>query len=156
MRALVKDAPGPGATATTVADPTPGRTDVLLRIEAASVCGTDREMHEWTPSAQAFGLSFPRVLGHEGVGTVLDVGADVTTVRPGDRVALESHLACGRCYPCRTGDGHDCADMGILGMHLDGVFAEQVAAPERICVPVPDAIPTEVGALLEQIGRAHV
>lgn len=154
MRALVKDAPGPGATATTLPDPIPRATDVLLRVEAASVCGTDREVYEWTTSAQAFGLSFPRVLGHEGVGTVLEVGRDVTSVRPGDRVALESHVACGACFPCRCGDGHDCAALDILGMHLDGVFAERVAVPESICVPVPESIPTEVGALLEPAGVA--
>lgn len=154
MRAMIKAAPGPGAELRTVADPTPGAGDVLLRVEAASVCGTDREMHEWTPSAQAFGLDVPVVLGHEGAGTVLDVGPDVRGVRVGDRVALESHLACGACYPCRTGDGHNCAAVGILGMHLDGVFAERVAVPERICVPLPDGIPTEVGALLEPAGVA--
>ena len=154
MRALVKEAPGPGATATTRPDPVPGPTDVLLRVEAASVCGTDREVHEWTPAAQAFGVSTPRVLGHEGVGTVLEVGREVTAVGPGDRVALESHVACGSCFSCRTGNGHHCGATAILGMHLDGVFAERVAVPERICVPVPDAIPTEVGALLEPAGVA--
>lgn len=154
VRAMVKQGPEPGAEPRTVDDPTPGRDDVLLRVDAASVCGTDREMVEWTPSAEAFGLRFPVVMGHEAAGTVVDVGAEVTGVRVGDRVALESHLACGVCYPCRTGDGHNCAAMGILGMHLDGVFAEYVAVPQRLCVVLPDAVPTDVGALLEPAGVA--
>jgi threonine 3-dehydrogenase len=154
VRALVKDTPGPGAAVTARPEPEAGPAGVLLQVEGASVCGTDREVHEWSTSARAFGLSTPRVLGHEGVGTVLEVGRDVTAVRPGDRVALESHVACGTCFSCRTGNGHHCAATAILGMHLDGVFAERVAVPERICVPLPDAIPTEIGALLEPAGVA--
>lgn len=154
MRAMVKSGPHAGAEARTVDTPTPGRGDVLLRVDAASVCGTDREMLAWTPSAAAFGLRFPVVTGHEAAGEVVEVGAEVAGVHVGDRVALESHLACGACYPCRTGDGHDCGDTAILGMHLDGVFAEYVAVPERLCVVLPDAVPTDVGALLEPAGVA--
>jgi threonine 3-dehydrogenase len=151
---MVKGAAGPGAEARSVADPTPGRGEVVVRIEAASVCGTDREVVEWSPAAEAFGLRFPVVLGHEGAGPVVAVGPDVDGLREGDRVALESHLACGTCYPCRTGDGHECAATGILGMHLDGVFAEYVAVPANLCYPLPHGVDSEVGALLEPAGVA--
>jgi threonine 3-dehydrogenase len=136
------------------AEPAAGQGQVLLEVAAASLCGTDRELYEWTPSAQAFNLTPPVVLGHEGSGTVLAVGAGVENVTPGDRVALESHLICGRCYPCRTGSAHTCERTGILGMHIDGVFAERVAVPANICVPLPESVSLETGALLESAGVA--
>ena len=136
------------------AEPVAGPEQVLLEVAAASLCGTDRELYEWTPSAQAFNLTPPVVLGHEGSGTVLAVGAGVENVTPGDRVALESHLICGRCYPCRTGSAHTCERTGILGMHIDGVFAERVAVPAGICVPLPESVSLETGALLESAGVA--
>src|SRR6185503_17794842 len=119
-------------------EPTVNPGEVLIDVAAASLCGTDREVYEWTPSAQAFGLSLPVVTG----------------LRPGDRVALESHLVCGQCHACRTGSAHTCERTGIIGMHIDGVFAERVAVPAAICVPLPDALPLEVGALLESAGVA--
>jgi threonine 3-dehydrogenase len=136
------------------AEPAAGPGQVLLEVAAASLCGTDRELYEWTPSAQAFNLTPPVVLGHEGSGTVLAVGAGVENVTPGDQVALESHLICGRCYPCRTGSAHTCERTGILGMHIDGVFAERVAVPAGICVPLPESVSLETGALLESAGVA--
>jgi threonine 3-dehydrogenase len=135
-------------------EPVVGDGQVLIQIAAASLCGTDREVYEWTPSAQAFGLKLPVVAGHEGAGTVLEVGEGVTGLRPGDRVALESHLICGQCYACRTGSAHICERTGILGMHIDGVFAERVAVPSTICVKLPESISLETGALLESAGVA--
>ena len=139
------------------AEPVAGPGQVLLEVAAASLCGTDRELYEWTPSAQAFNLPPPVVLGHEGSGTVLAVGAGVESVTPGERVALESHLICGRCYPCRTGSAHTCERTGILGMHIDGVFAERVAVPAGICVPLPESVSLETGALLAMgVGELRV
>jgi threonine 3-dehydrogenase len=135
-------------------EPTPKAGEVLIDVAAASLCGTDREIYEWTPSAQAFGLSLPVAVGHEGAGKILEVGEGVTDLRPGDRVALESHLVCGHCYACRTGCAHTCERTRILGMHIDGVFAERVAVPAGICVRLPEPVPLEVGALLESAGVA--
>ncbi|WP_345438615.1 alcohol dehydrogenase catalytic domain-containing protein, partial [Geodermatophilus obscurus] len=116
MKAVVKHAAERGIQVREDwAEPVAGPGQVLLEVAAASLCGTDRELYEWTPSAQAFNLTPPVVLGHEGSGTVLAVGAGVENVTPGDRVALESHLICGRCYPCRTGSAHTCERTGILG-----------------------------------------
>jgi threonine 3-dehydrogenase len=155
VRAVVKSGPTRGATVhTDFPEPGVGSQDVLVQVVAASVCGTDREMVEWTPAAAAFGLRTPVVMGHECAGTVVAVGEHVRGVRVGDRVALESHVPCGGCYPCRTGDAHNCADMRILGMHVGGAFAELVAVPEAICFPLPEALSFEVGALLEPAGVA--
>jgi len=153
MRAVKKTIAGPGVEYVTDApEPRPGDGEVLVEVAAASLCGTDREVHEWSPSAQAFRIDLPVTLGHEGAGTVLEVGADVRGLKVGDRVALESHLVCGRCFPCRTGDAHTCERTRILGLHIDGVFAERVAVPADICVRLPEGVSLETGALLEAAG----
>lgn len=154
MRAIVKSQPAHGFDY--VADypepAAPKSGEVLLRIEAASLCGTDRELYEWTASAQAFRAELPVVQGHEGSGTVLAVGEGVDNLQVGQLVALESHLVCGTCYPCRTGQANLCANTRILGMHHPGLFAEQVVVPADICVPVPDGVPARHAALLESLG----
>ena len=155
MKAVLKTSAERGATYTTNhPDPTPTDSQVVLQIAAASLCGTDREVYEWTPSAQAFNLDLPVVNGHEGAGTVVEVGRGVTDLKVGDRVALESHLVCGRCFSCRTGNAHTCERTRIIGMHIDGVFAEYMAAPQDICVKLPAHASLETGALLEAAGVA--
>ena len=155
MRAVVKATAGKGVEYVTDApEPKAGDGTVVVEIAAASLCGTDRECYEWSPAAQAFNLGLPVVLGHEAAGTIVEVGARVGNLRVGDRVALESHLPCGECFACRTGDAHTCERTQILGMHFDGVFAERVAVPHNICVPLPDSVPLETGALLESAGVA--
>ncbi|MEV0597705.1 alcohol dehydrogenase catalytic domain-containing protein [Streptomyces sp. NPDC050315] len=155
MRAIIKAAAGRGVQYVTDApEPKAGDGTVVIDIAAASLCGTDRECYEWSPAAQAFHLDLPVVLGHEGAGTVVEVGPGVENLRVGDRVALESHLPCGQCFACRTGHAHTCERTQILGMHFDGVFAERVAVPQNICVPLPDAVSLETGALLESAGVA--
>jgi len=155
LRAILKTSAERGATFTANAEhpkALPGM--VVLEIGAASLCGTDRELYEWTPSAQAFNLDLPVVLGHEGAGTVVEVGSGVSNLKVGDRVALESHLACGQCFACRTSSAHTCEKTKILGMHFNGVFAEYTAVPAGICVPLPTGLSLESGALLEATGVA--
>lgn len=155
MKAIVKNQEAPGVVLLEDhPEPTVGPKEVLLHVAAVSVCGTDREMYEWTPSAQAFNLDLPVVLGHEASGVVIAVGEDVTRFAPGDRVALETHVPCQACFMCRTGNEHNCLELKILAMHLDGAFAEQVAVPESICFPIPEGMPLELGALLEPAGVA--
>jgi threonine 3-dehydrogenase len=155
MRAVVKNAAERGVTYITDAgDPKATEGTVVIEVGAASLCGTDRELYEWTPSAQAFNLNLPVTLGHEGAGAIVEVGPGVTGLQVGDQVALESHLTCGQCFPCRTGDAHTCERTGILGMHIDGVFAQYAAIPQDICVKLPTGLSLESGALLEAAGVA--
>jgi threonine 3-dehydrogenase len=155
VRAVLKTSPEQGVEYTTShPDPEPGPGEVVLEVAAASVCGTDRELFEWGAGAEAFGLELPVVLGHELAGTVIAAGSGVQRLCEGDRVALESHVPCGHCFPCRTGDAHNCANLRILGMHLDGGFAQRMAAPVGVCFPLPDSVPLEIGALLEPAGVA--
>lgn len=155
MKAILKNQAAPGVVLVEDhPEPTVGPSDVLVHVAAVSVCGTDREMYEWTPSAVAFDLDLPVVLGHEASGIVLAVGENVTGFAPGDRVAFESHVPCRKCFMCRTGNEHNCMTMSILAMHLDGAFAERMAVPDSICFTLPDEMPLELGALLEPAGVA--
>jgi threonine 3-dehydrogenase len=155
MKAVVKESAERGVTyVTDYPDPKAAPGQVVIEVGAASLCGTDRELYEWTPSAQAFNLDLPVVLGHEGAGTVVEVGPGVTNLGVGDRVALESHLICGQCFSCRTGDAHTCERTRIIGMHMDGLFAQYMAAPQDICLKLPEHASLEIGALLEAAGVA--
>jgi threonine 3-dehydrogenase len=155
MRAIVKTGPWKGAELVDdYPEPNVGVHDVLIEVGAVSVCGTDREVFEWTKAAEAFGLDFPVVLGHEFAGTIVGVGSEVSALTPGMRVACETHVPCGECFLCRNGNAHNCMNMKIVAMHLDGAFAERVAIPEHVCFPLPSDVPTEVGALLEPAGVA--
>jgi threonine 3-dehydrogenase len=135
-------------------EPECGQGEVRVEVAAASVCGTDRELFEFTSSAQAFEMELPVVLGHECAGTVIETGAGVQRVRVGDRVACESHVPCGHCFCCRTGSEHNCANLRILGMHLDGAFAERAVVPEGICFELPAELDLSSAALLEPAGVA--
>lgn len=152
-RALAKEKRGPGAVLKELDIPTLGPKDVLVQVKAAAICGTDIHIYEWDDWAAAR-VKPPMVFGHEFCGEVVRVGQDVKTVKPGDLVAGETHIPCGECYLCRTGDQHICKDMVILGVHTDGAFTDYLAIPEmcawRLC---PDTDP-EIGALYEPFGVA--
>lgn len=155
MRALVKTRPEPGFEfISDHPDPKPGPTDLLVKIHSASICGTDRELYDWTPSGQGFGSTLPVVQGHEGSGTVVGIGSGVTGFAVGDRVAFESHVVCGSCRECRSGRAEFCPQTKIIGMHLDGLFAEYAAIPVHACYPLPENISLECGALMESAGVA--
>ncbi|MEU0469377.1 zinc-binding dehydrogenase [Amycolatopsis thermoflava] len=155
MRAIVKTKPEAGFEFVTD-HPERGIAagEVRIEVAAASPCGTDRELVGYTAAAEAFGLDLPVVLGHEVAGTVVETGPGVRTLRIGDRVALESHIACRTCYHCRLGEGHNCLNMALLGLHVDGGFAERMVAPEHACFRLPDEVPVETGALFESAGVA--
>ena len=99
-------------------------------------------------------MVFPVVLGHEGAGTVVETGRSVTAVQAGDRIALDSHIACLNCYPCRSGDAHLCANMRLLGLHTDGVFAQECVVDANAAFKLPDGFPLDDAALLEPAGVA--
>lgn len=129
--------------------------EVRIEVQSASVCGTDAEMFDYTPVAEALGLKVPVVLGHEMAGTVVEVGgANEGGPSLGAAVAVESHMGCGRCFFCRSGNAHNCESMDLLGITRDGAFAERVIVPARFCFLLPPEIGIETGALLEPAGSA--
>lgn len=128
--------------------------EVLVSIEATSVCGTDLSIWKWAGwSSQR--VRPPLTVGHEMAGAVVEVGHEVRHVSVGDYVSAESHVTCGVCRPCRTGRAHTCARTSILGVDRDGVFAEYAAVPEKIVWKNNrDKLPPHVATLQEPFGNA--
>lgn len=154
MQALRKVDAGPGLSLEEVPEPTPSSTDVLVEVEAASVCGTDLHIHLWDGWASGR-IRPPVTLGHEFAGTVVEVGADVRNVSVGDFVTAESHITCGACSACRTGNGHMCGTTQILGVDRDGAFARYVAVPEGVIWKTDRTkLPPEIATLQEPFGNA--
>src|SRR5581483_9568686 len=123
MIALMKTSAAPGAELCEVPVPVVGESDVLIRVEAASICGTDLHIYNWDEWA-SHRMHPPIVFGHEFCGTIVRMGASVTTVNVGDFVAVESHVTCGVCHECRAGQLHACRDVKIIGVDRPGAFAQ--------------------------------
>lgn len=153
MQALVKPGRAPGAELAEVAVPRVGPGDVLVKVLAASICGTDLHIYSWDPWAQSR-FDPPMVFGHEFAGDVVAVGAEVTTVAPGDYVAAESHIACGQCYECRHGLQHICRRVQIIGVDRPGAFAQYVAIPAQNAWPTSRRFPPRIATIQEPMGNA--
>ncbi|MGA3211029.1 MAG: L-threonine 3-dehydrogenase [Terriglobales bacterium] len=153
MTAVVKPEPKPGTEIREVKIPAFGRQDVLVKVKVASVCGTDLHIYNWDPWAQRR-IHPPLIPGHEFCGEVAAVGDEVTSVREGDFVSAEMHVACGKCYQCRTGEAHICQHVKILGVDADGAFADYVTIPESNIWKIDPAIPPEYASLFDPLGNA--
>src|SRR3989475_7065439 len=130
----------------TAREPRPESGDVVVRIVAAGLCGTDYRI--WTGERP---VAYPRVMGHELVGHVEAVASDVTRVRSGDRVVVEPNYACGRCPLCREGNRNLCLTRTAIGIDVDGGFAELVRLPARCCWPAPPAAGPDALLLTEPL-----
>lgn len=130
----------------TVDAPTPGPGEVLVRVAAAGICGTDYRI--WSGDRP---VSYPLIPGHEFVGEVVAVGPDVGRLAPGDRAAIEPNWGCGRCDLCREGSGNLCLERTAVGIDRAGGFAELVVLPERACWPAPRGLPDERLLLTEPL-----
>jgi len=153
MMAVVKAAAGPGAEIREVPVPTVGAGELLLRVLRAGVCGTDLHIVEWDRWS-AGRLQPPVTLGHEFVGEIVESGSGVSGFTAGERVSCESHIICNHCLPCRTGNGHVCENTRILGVDVNGGFAEFVAVPAVNAWRTPANIPIEVAGIMEPLGNA--
>lgn len=153
MRAVAKTAEGPGAELIRVSLPPVPRHHVLIKVSATAICGTDIHIYNWDPWAQGR-IKVPRIFGHEFCGEVVELGEDVTYVQLGDFVSVETHVACGRCYYCRSGLAHICQEVQILGVDRDGCFAEYVVMPEQNCWRMDRAVPAEIAAIQDPLGNA--
>jgi threonine 3-dehydrogenase len=153
MLAVVKPEAAPGADVRQVKVPSFGRTDVLVKVKVASICGTDLHIYEWDRWAQGR-IHPPLVPGHEFCGEVVAFGDEVTSVREGDFVSAEMHVACGKCLQCRTGEAHICQNVKIIGVDADGAFAEYVVIPESNIWKLDPGIPLEYASILDPLGNA--
>lgn len=155
MRALVKEAPGPGMVLRERPVPTCGPSDVLIRVHHAGVCGTDLHIWEWDNWASAR-LRPPVVIGHEFAGEIVELGREAGReglLAVGDAVTAEGHIVCGHCLQCRLGAAHLCKRTRIIGVDRDGAFADFIAMPASNVMKL-DGIPTEIGAIMDPLGNA--
>jgi threonine 3-dehydrogenase len=153
MTAVVKPAPAPGLEVTVVPIPALGPRDVLIKVKAASICGTDLHIRSWDAWAQRR-IRPPLVFGHEFCGEVVEVGSAVTQAEAGAFVSVEGHIADGTCFQCKTGNSHICENVSIVGVDRPGCFAEYVAIPETNVYPMDRSIPPEVAAIQDPFGNA--
>ncbi len=153
MLALVKIAPGPGLELREVPVPTIGINDVLIRVQRTGICGTDLHIEAWDPWA-ARTIRPPLVVGHEFVGEIVEVGANVADFAPGHLVSGEGHVVCGRCRHCLAGRRNLCAHSIGLGVGRDGAFAEYVALPMTNVWQHWPGIDEEVAAIFDPFGNA--
>ncbi|MGD0215454.1 MAG: L-threonine 3-dehydrogenase [Terriglobales bacterium] len=153
MLAVVKPEAAPGAEIREVKIPAYGRTDVLCKVKVASICGTDLHIYEWDHWAQGR-IHPPLIPGHEFCGEVVAFGDEVTSVKEGDFVSAEMHVACGKCLLCRTGESHICQNVKIIGVDTNGAFAEYVVIPESNIWKLDPAIPQEYASILDPLGNA--
>ena len=153
MLALVKTGPGPGLSLEDVPAPEMGINDVRIAVRKTGICGTDLHIAAWDPWA-ARTIKPPLVVGHEFVGTVLEIGSNVRDLHPGDIVSGEGHVICGHCRHCRAGRWNLCANSVGLGVGRDGAFAEQVVLPVTNVWHHWPGIDEEVAAIFDPFGNA--
>ena len=153
MRALVKARAEPGLWLEDVPEPEIGINDVLIRVRKTGICGTDLHIHSWDAWA-AKTIPVPMVVGHEFVGEIVEVGANVSDFRPGDVVSGEGHVVCGRCRNCMAGRRHLCAHTIGLGVNRPGAFAELVALPMTNIWHHWPGIDEDIEAIFDPLGNA--
>jgi len=124
----------------------PGPRDVLVRVEVAGICGSDRHMFRGE-----YPTALPVTLGHEFCGVVEAVGAEVSRQKPGDRITADPNIACGHCAACRAGRVNLCASLEAIGVTRDGGFAEWVAMPASQAIVLPPTLDPLHGAFSEPL-----
>lgn len=135
----------------TVADPAPGTSEVIVRVTACSICGSDvHGFHGKHPR-----LVFPRILGHEFAGEVVGLGAGVAGVTVGTRVCCDIDISCGACGPCREGRGNICEKLRTMGFDRDGGYAEYVAVPAANLYRLPDNVSYDQAAAVQVLGISY-
>ena len=123
MKALVKKYPERGLWFEDVAEPVCGDTEVKIKIHKTAICGTDLHIYNWDAWSQKT-IQTPRVIGHEYVGEIVEIGKNVKGRSIGELVSGEGHIVCGRCRNCLAGNGHLCKETVGVGVNRDGAFAE--------------------------------
>lgn len=153
MLALIKEHRGPGATFRAVPVPEYGPDEVLVRVKASSICGTDLHIYNWDAWADK-NVMIPNVFGHEFAGDVVAIGQQVKNVQVGDRVSAEGHIVCGVCKACRTGNAHVCLNTRSFGISAPGCFAEYAVVRASNVIHNSPELPYEIACLQDPLGNA--
>lgn len=151
LKAVVKSKPEPGVEVRDVPFPEVAGDEVLIKVKAAAICGSDLGIYNYT--AAYSGMRLPVVMGHEFAGEVAETGATVEGYVAGDRVLSESVKACGECSFCSQGMSNLCEDSILFGIYTDGGFAEYVAVPQGLLHRIPEGMSYEEAALVEPLSN---
>lgn len=146
MNAIYLEAPGKIAVAA-VAQPERKEQNVLIKVRSFGICGSDIGAYLGTNPL----VSYPRIIGHEVAGEVLEVPEDETELKIGDRVVLEPYVYCGNCYPCKNGHTNCCENLTVLGVHINGAMSEYFSHPRHLVHKVPADIPWNLLAMVEPL-----
>jgi len=153
MRAIAKQTAAAGVELIEAPVPQPTSHQVLIKVKATSICGTDVHIYNWDAWAQSR-VKPPMIFGHEFSGEVVEIGKQVEDIKVGDHVAIETHIPCQHCFQCHTGQMHICKNLQIVGVDRPGCFAEYIAVPEICCVKQDKTLPWEMASILEPLGNA--
>ncbi len=153
MQAVVKSKAAPGLEMQEVPVPEIGPNDVRIRVQKASICGTDVHIYNWDAWAQKT-IPVPMVIGHEFVGTIDQVGGAVRDFKEGDIVTTEGHIVCGHCRNCLAGRRHLCPNTKGIGVNRPGGFAEYVSVPVTNLWRVDPKFPLDVISCSDPLGNA--
>lgn len=153
MKALVKKYPEKGLWLEDVPEPTIGVNDVKIKIHKTAICGTDLHIYNWDEWSQKT-IQTPRIIGHEYVGEIVQVGENVKNWNLGDIVSGEGHIVCGKCRNCLAGNGHLCKETVGVGVNRDGAFAEFLVIPQENVRKCEKDIPEEMYSIFDPFGNA--
>jgi threonine 3-dehydrogenase len=154
VRAIVKTRDGPGVELRTLGDPEPGPNDVVIRVSAVGICGGDISIYDSNSSGISGSLDYPFIPGHETSGEIVKVGERVEGFVKGERIAVETHIPCFRCFSCQQGYLNLCDNLRIFGVTrgTNGAFAEYAVVPSVVAYKIPVEVSDEEGAILEPFG----
>jgi L-iditol 2-dehydrogenase len=152
MKAVMKTQPKPGIEVKDIPRPIIKHDEVLLKVKAAAICGSDLGIYNYTSAYHT--MKVPVVMGHEFSGEIVEKGPDVAGFNLGDRVLSESVKSCGRCTFCKQGMSNLCEESTLFGIHEDGGFAEYVAVPFQLLHHIPENMSYEEAALVEPLSNA--
>ncbi len=154
MKALCKKEAKPGIWMVNDApEPVINDNEVLIKIRKTSICGTDIHIYKWDEWSQK-NVPVPLITGHEWMGEVVKIGADVKNAKVGERVSGEGHLTCGTCRNCRAGKQHLCIHTKGVGVNVQGAFAQYFKLPASNIFNLPDDISDDVAAFFDPLGNA--
>ncbi len=153
MKALVKRQAAPGLWLEDIPEPSLGINDVLIRVDRTGICGTDMHIYKWDSWAQKT-IPVPMAVGHEFVGEIVAVGANVSDFHEGELVSGEGHVVCGRCRNCLAGRRHLCAHTKGIGVNRPGAFAELIALPMTNVWHHSADVDRDVASIFDPFGNA--
>jgi len=146
MKAIYLESPG-NIKVAEVPYPQRGENEILIKVQSVGICGSDIGAYMGTNPL----VKYPRIIGHEVAGEIIEVPEQETYFVVGDRVVLEPYVYCGTCYPCQNNRTNCCENLTVLGVHIDGAMAEYFSHPRNLVHKVPDNIPWNLLPMAEPL-----